>query len=265
MTQHRMSRFGKLEFEMPGEQRSSETVGTHANHFLEEARQLFFRAEFEPALRSYARALEYNPATPEPWVGQVRVLIELGEFHEARGWAEKGLERFPREAELLAAQAVAVARLGDVEAALAFSDASMEADGNVPYLWIARADVLLARQESTSAYCLARAKALAPRDWSVCWVGGRVLLYWNKLAEALKMAQEAISLDAGELSAWLLAAECQLELGLVGAAQLSCRQAVALGPNHPSAASLLERSSHVGWGERLAGWWRRNLRKGTPR
>ena len=36
----------------------------------------------------------------------MRMLIELGEFREAKLWADKALERFPHEPELLAAKAV---------------------------------------------------------------------------------------------------------------------------------------------------------------
>jgi len=40
---------------------------------------------------------------------------------------------------LLAAKAVALARGGDLQAALAFSDALSEERGDTPYIWLARA------------------------------------------------------------------------------------------------------------------------------
>jgi tetratricopeptide (TPR) repeat protein len=76
------------------------------------------------------------------------MLIELGEFREAKLWADKALERFPNEPELLAAKAVALGRSGDLQGALAFSDASIEERGDTPYVWLARGDVMLARAES---------------------------------------------------------------------------------------------------------------------
>jgi len=63
------------------------------------------QGDFEHALRAYARVLEYNSQNPAAWTGQVRMLIELGEFHEAKVWADKALERFAHEPELLAAKA----------------------------------------------------------------------------------------------------------------------------------------------------------------
>ena len=257
-----MSRFGKLEFDLPEEQNTAGSVRPGSNHFLEEARNCFFRSEFEPALRSFARAVEYSPENPEAWTGQVRALIELEELREAGLWADKALERFPQNAELLATKAVIAGRLGDTDAGLALSDASLEVQGDVPYLWIARADVLLARKESAASYCLTRAQSLASGDWGVYWLGGRVLLYWGKLATALRMAQQAVAINAAELGGWMLAAECQLELGLAGPAEVSARQAVMIAPTNLAAAALLQRAQQVDWSARVAGWWRRTFRKG---
>src|SRR5213078_3430249 len=103
------------------------------------------------------------------WTCQVRMLIELGEFREARLWADKALERFPHEPDLLAAKAVALARSGDLQGALSFSDAAIEERGDTPYVWLARADVLLARHEPRADYCLEKALRLAPGDWFIGW------------------------------------------------------------------------------------------------
>jgi tetratricopeptide (TPR) repeat protein len=254
-----MSRFGKLEFESSEHQDplAVSVSRQDANHFLGDAAAKFFREEFEPALRSYARALEFNPRSLEAWSGQVRALIELGEFHEAKVWAEKALERFPNAGELLAAKAVALGRLGDTETALALSDASLEAKGDDAYLWIARADVLLAREEKRALYCVDRAREIAPHDWSVCWLAGRALRYWKQLAAALKMAQQAISLDSGQVGAWLLCCECQLALGFAAPSRVSAQQILSLAPDLEKARELLRRSENVGWGVRVAALWRR--------
>ena len=39
------------------------------------------------ALQLYTRALGQNRAVIPAWVGQVQMLVELGEYHEARLWA----------------------------------------------------------------------------------------------------------------------------------------------------------------------------------
>src|SRR6185369_4736284 len=114
------------------------------------------------ALRAFSKALEFNPHSIMAWSGQVRALIEMGEFSEAKLWADKALERFPDDPVLLAAKAVALARLGDTDAAMPFSDAAVEAHGDTPYVWLARGDVLLARQEKRADFCFDKAIALAP-------------------------------------------------------------------------------------------------------
>src|SRR6266436_4535383 len=189
-----MSRFNSLEFgdqfddQLPLQR---ELVKGEA-FYLAEARSAFENANFEQGLRLYSKVLEFNPQNAPAWTAQVRMLIELGEFREAKLWADKALERFPHEPELLAAKAVALGRSGDLQGALAFSDASIEERGDTPYVWLARADVLLAREESRADYCFEKALALAPRNWFIAWLAGRIRYYYRQFAVALKYFQQAV-------------------------------------------------------------------------
>jgi Flp pilus assembly protein TadD len=94
--------FEKKSHLQPGKQRP--LVKDEA-FFLAEAKVAFENGQFAGALRAYAKVLEFNPRNPVAWTGQVRMLIELKEFHEAKLWADKALEKFPNEPELLAAKA----------------------------------------------------------------------------------------------------------------------------------------------------------------
>src|SRR6266478_7627462 len=188
-----MSRFNNLEFgaEFDGQLQSRQRSDSQARLFKDEtyyraqAQTAFENGLFEEALRLYAKALEFNPRDAVAWSGQVRMLIELNEFEEAKKWADKALERFPDEPELLASKAVALGRAGDLQGALSFSDASMEERGDTPYVWLARADVLLASKESRADYCFEKALALAPRNWFIAWLGARVRFYYEQFAVAL--------------------------------------------------------------------------------
>ncbi|MGV3774349.1 MAG: tetratricopeptide repeat protein, partial [Verrucomicrobiales bacterium] len=149
-----MSRFQNLEFNnesLHGPQGETASRKDEA-YYLEKAQIAFCKGRFEEGLRAFSKALEFNPRSMAAWTGQVRMLIELGEYSEAKLWADKALETFPKEPELLAAKAVALARLGDTKAALAFSDAAIEERGNTPYIWLARGDVLMARKEKRAEY-----------------------------------------------------------------------------------------------------------------
>jgi len=107
-----MSRFGNLEFGESEDQSSDfqKPLLKDEAFYLKEALTAFQTGNFEPGLRFYAKVLEYNAANVTAWTGQVRMLIELGEYREAKLWADKALERFPHQPELLAAKAVARTR-----------------------------------------------------------------------------------------------------------------------------------------------------------
>lgn len=252
-----MSRFSKLEFEYvsPGrlETQAEPSEPDEIRH-LRAATADFENGNFEEALRAYAKVLEHNPQNPLPWTGQVRMLIELGESREAKLWADKALEMFPHEPELLAAKAVALARTGDFKAAMAFSDASFSERGDSPYLWIARADVMLARKQLKADYCLERAVTLDPANWLIHWLISRLNVHHGRFVQALDAARKGLALDANRIQLWLQAALCQQQLGLQGAAAESSRHALRLDPVNPLAREIL---ADLEMTPPLFLWWRR--------
>jgi tetratricopeptide (TPR) repeat protein len=253
-----MSRFHNLEFGEQSDQPSEhQPVLKDEAFYLAEAQSAYENGRFEHGLRAYAKVLEFNPANASAWTGQVRMLIELGEFHEAKLWADKALETLPSDPELLAAKAVALARSGDLRGAIAFSDAAIEERGNTPYVWLARGDVLLARKEKRAASCFERALALAPGQWFWPWLASRIHLYYKQFATALNLAQQALDLGALRTAAWLQLGRCQFALGLISAATHSFAQAEQLDPASDELAQELARVRSVGLSGRLRGWWRK--------
>ena len=255
-----MSRFNNLEFseEFDGQLRQEQSGASgpavkDEAYYFSQAQTAFENGQFEEALRHYAKVLEFNPTNTAAWAGQVRMLIELNEFQEAKQWADKALERFPNEPELLAAKAVALARLGDLKAALAYSDASLEERGETPYVWLARGDVQLAREEKRADYCFERALALAPRDWFVRWLAARVHYYYKKFAFAVKLLQQALELNSGQGILWLQLGFCQQALGLVGPAKASFRNAREFSLHNREADTALRKVYQLGWWEKLRG------------
>ena len=77
-----MSRFINLEFSdgSQGEFKPEKPLVKDEAYYLAEAQTAFAAGEFEPGLRLYSKVLEYNPQNADAWTGQVRMLIELGEF-----------------------------------------------------------------------------------------------------------------------------------------------------------------------------------------
>jgi len=248
-----MSRFNSLEFGENFEEPLQSAQQKDESFYFAEAMRAFESGQFEQALRSFAKVLEFNPKNAAAWTGQVRMLIELGEYREAKLWADKALEQFPDEAELLAAKAVALGRSGDLKGALAFSDASIEERGDTPYLWLARGDVLLARAEKRAQYCFDKALLLAPADWFVRWLASRIQSIHKNFSIALKYAQEALNLNAGSAAIWMQAARCQMALGLIVLAENSFTQARQLNPNCPEATLALDNISRAGFLSKLGG------------
>jgi tetratricopeptide (TPR) repeat protein len=258
-----MSRFVNLEFgddsqeQGGGEVQREGSLGKDENYYFEGAVAAFQNGNFESALRLYSKVLEFNPQNVSAWSGQVRMLIELGEYREAKLWADKALERFPRDPELLAAKAVALARTGDLQEALAFSDAAIEERGDTPYIWLARGDVLLAREEQRADFCLEKALSLAPRDWFAAWLAARIRRFYRQFAHALKLLQRAVELNSGHFLLWLELGLCQKDLGLIAPARNSMIQAQQLNPGCQEASTALTELSQAGLMPRVTGWWRR--------
>ncbi|HUJ71767.1 MAG TPA: tetratricopeptide repeat protein [Verrucomicrobiae bacterium] len=225
-----MSRFSNLEFRDDSEEQSASTpLVKDEVYYQQEAQTTFESGDFEQALRSYAKVLEYNPQNTVAWAGQVKMLIELGEFREARLWADKALERFPHDPELLAAKGVALARLGDIDNAMAFSDAAIEERGDTPYVWLARGDVLLAAKQKQAVSCIEQAVVRSCNSF-VHWLASRIYYYYGKFSLALKMAKDGIALDASRSALWLQLGYCQVALGLASVAKNSFDQALQLNP-----------------------------------
>jgi tetratricopeptide (TPR) repeat protein len=257
-----MSRFGNLEFGGEFEEPLHGKLPVKDDrYYLREAQEAFEQADFEQALRFYARAIEQNPENAAAWTGQVRALIELGEFPEAKLWADKALERFPTEPELLAAKAVALGRTGDLDAAIAFSDASIQERGDTAYIWLARGDVLLARQERRADFCFDKALALAAADWFMHWLAARIRAFYKQFTLALKLAQQALERKPDHAVLWLLAGRCQKELGLIGPARQSFQQALQLSPHMQQAVSALTSLSQTSLVDRVGGWWKRQFNR----
>jgi tetratricopeptide (TPR) repeat protein len=240
-----MSRFNNLEFgeEFEGQLESQGQSGTRQRvvkdegYYMAEAQTAFENGQFEETLRLYAKVMEFNPRNAAAWTGQVRMLIELNEFNEAKKWADKALERFPDDPELLAAKAVVLARLGDIEAA------------------IARGDVQLARKEKRADYCFDKALALAPKNWFVRWLAARVYGYYKKFALALKLVQEALSLNAAQGVLWLQLGFCQQALGLIAPARTSFDHARQFDVQSPAADAALRGLYHLGLWDKVRSRW----------
>lgn len=250
-----MKRFSKLEFgdkSRKGKIPQGETVRDQ-DYFHDQAMRYWLAGDFECALRNYSRALEQNSAFYPGWLGQVLMLIELAEYPEAIVWADKALELFPDHPELLALKAVALARNGKMEKALAYSDNSISKDDVTARCWLARAEVLLNRKSQIAESCIQKAVSIAGDDNAVIRLeAGRLLNKKAGFAAALQYLHEAVDRLPKSALAWYELGLCQARLGRPEAA-VTLAESLKLRPNWEPAKDALNRSQNRGFWRRLFG------------
>ena len=259
-----MSRFESLEFEDAPRSRAKAPPGKpvhDAAYFQQVADNEFRIGHLESALRNYSRALEQDSTVFACWLGQVRVLIELAEYKEAVIWSDKALEMFPDHPELLAVKAVACVRTGDLQKAMAYTDNALLQKGATPYVWLARAEVLLAERSKMARHCFTQGLARCGNvdDKARLHLGiANLLRRYRHYTDALPHAKEAVEALPSDPAAWLELGLCQGALGL-GDAGFSLEQALALNPACEEARQTLTASDQGGFGRRVRAWFRRLL------
>jgi len=250
-----MKRFSKLEFGDNARKRKiAQGEPVHdQDYFHNQALRYWLAGDFETALRNYSRALEQNSAFYAGWLGQVLCLIELGEYTEANVWADKALELFPEHPELLAVKAVALARDGKMEKALAYSDNSISKDDVTARCWLARAEVLLNRKSEIAESCIDKAVSQAGNDSAIILLeAGRLLSKDGNLSQALYCLQQAVEKLGKSALAWYELGCCQAKLGQDRAA-VTLEQSLKLRPGWRLARNALRRSQKRGFWHRLFG------------
>ena len=246
-----MKRFDRLEFEASEtkhEQVASPVTQGLSLHSAEEERDQHHwirvagderrAGMYENALRYYSRALELDKSLVQGWVGQVQMLIALGEFPEAELWSRKALELFRNNAELLAARGQALCRTGDLKTAQASCDAAIGQQGMFSYPWVARGELMLARRDRTDEYCFDKAVQL-DADWLVPLEIGLIYDFYNRTAKALARTRQAVEKAPDQPYCWYRQGECELALDLVGPAEKSFQRCLQLAPKYENARTAM--------------------------
>lgn len=252
-------RFSNLEFDDESRARQRETPQARVEErdkpdLLSRAHEEHRSGQFESALRLYTRCLQQDRKLVPAWVGQVQMLVALGEHHEARIWSDKALELFRNNGELLAAKAQACVRLNDLPTAYRCSDASLQMPGSSPWRWEVRGELLVAHGKKQFETCFQTALTEPAADWFDRVIIARMLVFHHRVAAAVHYLQQALELEPVHAPTWLELGQCQAALGLMAAARSSYDRCLELRPDY--AAARQERNS-LDWVSPLA--WLRGL------
>ncbi len=204
------------------------------------------RGLHENALRYYSRALELDRTLVTGWVGQVQMLILLGEYPEAELWSRKALELFRGQGDLMAGRAQALARIGDQAQAMELADAALRQEGDSAYRWMVRGELLIAGRDDVDRHCFDKA-VQADRDWLVPLEIALIYLHHGQPSKALLRARQAVEKSPGSFYAWMIQGDCERATGLDRQAKHSYERCLELSPRHQDASRKLAAIENQGW------------------
>jgi tetratricopeptide (TPR) repeat protein len=250
-------RFDKLEFpddksKPPGPKPAAEDRRDE-QYWLAQANEHRRTGNYENALRFYSRALEVEKTLTVAWVGQVQMLVQLGEYPQADMWGRKALEFFPNQPELLAGRAQATCRLGDMKQAHELSDGAMQQRGDSAYCWMVRGELMVAGKQEMDRHCFDRAQ-LANGDWIVPLESALIYLHYRSPSKALPRAQLAVQAESNAYYAWFILGRCQQDLGFIDSARQSYERCLELCPRHEGAGVRIANLGQGSWTATMRRW-----------
>jgi len=202
--------------------------------------------QYENALRYYSRALELDKSFIAGWVGQVEMLIALGEIPEADLWCRKALEIFPGNGELLAARTRSLCRLGDLQQAGASSDAALAAAGRSALRWMARGEWMLANRQPLDRHCFDKAQQV-DSDWLVPLETAIIYRHYGIPSQGLTRARLATESVPDQAYPWYVRGSLEMALGMSRPAASSFGHCLQLCPGHADAEARLAEVRCSGW------------------
>ena len=209
------------------------TAVRDAPYHLAQAEKHLLAGDFEKALRSYSAALGQDPLALDAWVGQIQMLLELGECREASLWADKALESFPDNPRILSVKAVALHRMGLERQGRDLSDAALSGKGECPLVWLYRGALMLDGGRPAAESCFESALRLAGARRGMLQLHiGSFWLQHGEARQAVSALQEATRLHPASAWAWYLLGAARDALGFFEEARMCYRQAVGLAPDN---------------------------------
>lgn len=224
---------------------------------LGEAQRAHERGDFEKALRVYGRCLQRDRVLAPAWLGQVRVLLDMGQFEEAETWVEQAGKVTGEVPAILALRSVVMSRRGKLDEARAWSDRAMKDASDAPETWLARAEVIYAsRNERVARTTLDKAHERCPGGAAALRCGEVALEAGDFVAARQWLERAARALPDSPLVA-LRRGVMEAREGHADAARQHLQRALVLNPALVAAKLAIE---HLDRGSPVTALWTRAKR-----
>jgi tetratricopeptide (TPR) repeat protein len=106
------------------------------------AHDRYFRGFYEDGLACYARVLRHDGYNLDGWIGQIRILVDVGRHEAAAYWSDEAAKRLGWSDLLRNAKAFALASGGMIGEAKEIINVPVRAD-ETPMIWLLRGEVFL--------------------------------------------------------------------------------------------------------------------------
>lgn len=225
------SRFASLETATAAVSGGRGAVVRDAEFYLKLALDHELDGEHDKALNKYSAALGEDPLCIGAWTRQLWMLLYLDEPIEAVVWADKALQSFPNDPDILSLKSLAQWRNGLREEARALNDAALAAARDSANVWLARGEMQVQKNMKSALACFRHAEDAPGHEGLTRLRAGDILLRLGKYAEASGYYREATRALPDSSWAWYGYGRAERALGRLSYARSAFDRAYTLSPS----------------------------------
>ena len=223
-------------------------------YYLEMANKKYFYGFYESALKYYSFVLRENPRQIDAWIGQTRVLIDLGKSEAAVFWAEKALNQLPNSDNIELVKAYALAYAGNIEQAKKLINKPVKKN-ELPMSWLFRGEILIKIKlgffqklikpyqgigKIGAFFCFLKALEANPKDGLINQRIGIAYLGTNNTSLAYDHLKSSLIADPQNPLTLYCLAECYRKVGNYQYAIYYAKKAITFNPKLNAAIELLQ-------------------------
>ena len=241
-------RFASLETQTAsGASRVVGAVVRDALYYVAEGLRLELEGDHEKALRNYSAALGEDPLFIEAWTRQLWMLLYLDEPVEARVWADRALQSFPNDPDILSLKSLAQWRSGVNVEARELNDTALGMTRESGNVWLARGEMQVGADVKSAEACFTHAVRLSAVSGLAHLRSGDILLRNRKYAEAVPYFREATVRLPKSAWAWYGYGRAQRAVGRNDLARIAFERAYVLTPRDPRYKKALRAKRKTGF------------------